>query len=102
MTIRFFHPPKSVGTKIADLLPTGFREARGAAPDEFDRFSGRPSMPPGFPTQTHTAFGTRSFALVSASAVLRRNGKFGAKIWGRKARRRHLSAMGMCQRIATL
>ena len=68
----------------------------------FDGFSATLSHALGFPTPNRTAFETRSLAWVSASAAPLRNGKFGAKIWGMRARRRHLLAMGMYRRIGTL
>jgi hypothetical protein len=102
MTTRFSHRRELLKAKIADLSPMGYLENHGSARDRFETFSAPVSKPPSFPTQIHTVFVTRSSALVSASAGLQRNGKFGAKIWGTKARRRHLSAMGTFPRIATL
>src|ERR1700733_196794 len=101
MTTRFSHRRELLKAKIADLSPMGYLENHGSARDRFETFSVLVSKPLGFPTQIHMAFVIRLFVMVSASAARRRNGKFGAKIWGTKARPQHLSAMGMCRRIGT-
>src|ERR1700722_3908649 len=102
MTTRFSHRRKSVEAKIVGSSLRDCPETRGAEPDRFGGFSATLSHALGFPTPNRTAFETRSLALVSASAAPLRNGKFGVKIWGMKARRRHLSAMGMYRQIGTL
>jgi site-specific recombinase XerC len=96
-----FPSTQSVEGKIGGLSSKACLEFGGAAPGQFDGFSATPLKPPSFPTRTRIAFETHSFALASAFAAPRRNGKSGAKIWDTKARRRHSLDMAKCHRIGT-
>ena len=82
--------------------PRDCLEPRGAEPGQFDEFSATLSKRAGLPYAKPHSFRDTLVRLGQRICRPLRNGRFGAKIWGMRARRRHSSAMAKCRRIATL